>query len=181
MCVCLNIETHNKLSIRGQESGTVSFHGAVLLAEAKLHSEPVQLWTQGQEMMVTHDGLFSASATRWSWRSRKVKRACRSVRIWCVNCAVLPFPPCFSAMKCCVFCNVVCFLSFRAIVVFIRTNSTNKLMNKKLTVDSFSMSSSEAPSEASPISWKCSDEFILKLMHTNHRTHSTLQPGMDCN
>ena len=38
------------------------------------------------------------------------------------------------------------------------------------------MSSSEAPSEASPISWKCSDEFILKVMHTNQRTHSTLQP-----
>lgn len=79
VCVCVNVETHNKLSIRGQESGTVSFHGAVLPAEAELHSEPVQLWTQRREMMVTHDGQFFTSATRWCWRSMKAKRACRSV------------------------------------------------------------------------------------------------------
>lgn len=36
-------DTHHELSVRREEPGAVGFHHSVLLAEAELHGEPVQL------------------------------------------------------------------------------------------------------------------------------------------
>lgn len=55
-------DTHYQFPVRRQESGPVGLHGAVLLAEAKLHSEPVQLWEEEADV---RSGAVIASATRW--------------------------------------------------------------------------------------------------------------------